>query len=144
MPDQNRWRVEPACDVFHVRFVIIQAGDEQHARAAACAVTPQTERVRRVAARGEPGQEIGLPAPLVAISAVDEKKRRLSRRRRRQTLANFQKRLSGEHGRVMGAGSKIEWRRSFGSEKAKTVPTSGQWDGSAAWENRPYEPRDSF
>src|SRR5206468_12720185 len=123
-----------------VRLVIIQAGDEQHACAAACAVSTQTERVRRVAACGEPRQEIRLPAPRIAISAVDEEKRRLSRRRCRQTLANFQKRLSGEHGREMGAGSRFEERRSFGSEKAKSVPTS-RVDGSSAWENRPCEPR---
>ena len=63
--------------------------------AAARAVTAQAQRVRRIAARGEPRQEVGLPAPGVAVAAVHEQQRRLARTRRGQAAADFEVGLDG-------------------------------------------------
>ena len=79
MTDQHRRRRQCAGDVLDVGLVIVEAGDEQRLGAAARAVAAQAQCVSGVAARGEPGQKIRLPAPRVAIAAVDEQQRRLAR-----------------------------------------------------------------
>src|SRR3989454_9046024 len=58
----------------------------------------QAQRVRRIAARGEPWQEIRLPAPRVAISAVHEEQRRSGVGSLGQPRTDFEIRLGWQHG----------------------------------------------
>ena len=95
MADEHRRRVELRGDMFDIGFVIVQPRYDQRLGTAACAMSAQAERVRGIAATGEPGQKVRLPAPRVAIAAVDEQERRLARLARRQSFTDFEVRLSG-------------------------------------------------
>ncbi len=63
------------------------------------AVAAQRQRVRRRPARREPRQEVRLPAPGVAVAAVDEQQRRLAGRARRKARADFEFVRRCEHSR---------------------------------------------
>ena len=90
MADHDRGRRQRRGDAFDVRDVIVQPRNEQRFTPAACTVTAQRQRMRCVAALGEPGEEVGLPAPRVAVAAVHEQQGRLAVASRGQPRANFE------------------------------------------------------
>ena len=89
-PDQYRRRGQAAGDVLDIGDVIVETGDEQRFAATARAVTAQAQCMRCVSLCGKVGQEIRLPAPRIAIAAVNEQQRRLSVRPGRQPRTHFE------------------------------------------------------
>src|SRR5665213_4203934 len=75
MPDEYRLATDLAHRAQYVRSVVVDTRAEQRLVAVAAAVSAQRHRVHRMPALGEPGHEQRLPAPRVAIAAVDEQQR---------------------------------------------------------------------
>ena len=101
MTDQHRRVVEAGGDPLDVGGVVVESGDEQRFVPARRPVPPQRQRVRRVAALGEVRQEVRLPAPGVAVAAVDEQERGVAvpaatvAAARRQVRADFEAEFAG-------------------------------------------------
>jgi hypothetical protein len=78
VPDQDRRRRQLRDDVLDVGRVVVETGDVERLAAARFAVAAQRQRVRRIALPREPREEVHVPAPGVAVAAVDEEQRRLA------------------------------------------------------------------
>ncbi len=107
-------------DALDIGRVVVESGDEERFRASRRAVAAQRQRIRRVAALREVRQEMRLPAPRVAVAAMDEQQRRATgvaaavAAARRQVREDFEAGFGGKH---RGPVEECAGRRSNGLAK---------------------------